>query len=71
VITASLCELTRGQEDIKSALRDLQKKEAERWSRVDILMAFLQDLRQAIADRDRGKMKKTQAFAGPRLGPGF
>jgi hypothetical protein len=59
------------QEDIKSALRDLQKKDAERWSRVDNLVSFLQDLRQAIAERDKGKMKKTQAFAGPKLGPGF
>jgi hypothetical protein len=63
--------LTKGQEDVKAALRDLQKRDAERWSRVDNLVSFLQDLWKAIADRDKGKMKKTQAFAGPKFGPGF
>jgi hypothetical protein len=40
-ILASLSELTKGQEDIKEALKDLQKRDAERWSRVDNLVSFL------------------------------
>jgi hypothetical protein len=34
-------------EDIKLATLDAQNREADRWRRVDALMIFLQDLRQA------------------------
>jgi hypothetical protein len=70
----SLDDLKRGLGDVKSALLELQIKESERWSRVDLMMSFLQDLRQAISDRDRldrGKLQVRQAFAGPRFDPGF
>jgi hypothetical protein len=43
----------------------MQHKEIERWHRVDLMMAFLQDLRQAISDRyklDRDTRHVLQAW---------
>jgi hypothetical protein len=67
----TLSDLKRDLGEVKSVMLDMQNKDAERWSRVDTLMSFLQDLRQAIADRDKGKSQERQVYVGPRLGPGF
>jgi hypothetical protein len=70
-ITQALSDLAKGQQDIKTTLRDLQTQDEEQRSRVDKLLLFLQDLRQASAERDKGKLKNTQVFAGPSYGPGL
>jgi hypothetical protein len=66
-----LRDLAKGQQDIKTTLRDLQTQDEEQRSRVDKLLLFLQDLRQASVERDKGKLKNTQVFAGPSYGPGL
>jgi hypothetical protein len=58
-------------EDIKLATLDTQNREADRWSKVDALMIFLQDLRQAMVDSGKGKAQEKQVFAGPQPGPSF
>jgi hypothetical protein len=71
MVMDTLHDLKRDLGEIKSITLDLQNRDADRWSRVDTLMSFLQDLRQAIADHDKGKSHARQVYAGPRLGPGF
>jgi hypothetical protein len=69
----SLDDLKRGLGDVKTAIHELQSKESERWNHVDLLMSFLQDLRQAISDRDmlaRSNLQVHQAFVGQRFDPG-
>jgi hypothetical protein len=53
------------------AMREVQTREDDRWRRVDNVMAFLQDLRRAMAEREKGKAQAAQVYVGPRLGPGY
>jgi hypothetical protein len=50
-------------EDIKMAMREVQTREDDRWCRVDTVMVFLQDLRRAMADREKGKAQAVQVYA--------
>jgi hypothetical protein len=66
-----LSDIKRDLRELKTITLDMQNRDTDRWSRVDKLMAFLQDLRQAMADRDKGKSQVRRVYTGPRLGPGF
>jgi hypothetical protein len=44
----SLDDLKHGLGDIKTAINEMQNREMEHWRHMDLLMNFLQDLRQAI-----------------------
>jgi hypothetical protein len=67
----TLSNIKKDLEDIKTTMREVQTREDDRWHRVDTVMAFLQDLRRAMADREKGKAQATQVYVGPRLGPGY
>jgi hypothetical protein len=67
----TLSIIKKDLEDIKMAMREVQTREDDRWRRVDTVMAFLQDLRRAMADREKGKAQAAQVYAGPHLGPGY
>jgi hypothetical protein len=69
-LLTTLDSIKKELEDIKTAMREVQSREDDRWRRVDNVMAFLQDLRRAMADREKGKAQVAQVYAGPRLGPG-
>jgi GTP1/Obg family GTP-binding protein len=66
-----LSNIKKDLREIKSITLDMQHRDVDRWSQVDKLMAFLQDLWQAMTDRDKGKSQVRQVYIGPRLGPGF
>jgi hypothetical protein len=70
-LMTTLSNIKKDLEDIKLAMHETQTREDDRWRRVDTVMAFLQDLRWAMADREKGKAQAAQVYAGPRLGPGF
>jgi hypothetical protein len=48
-IIQALSNLAKGQQDIKTTLKDLQAQDEEQRSRVDKLLLFLQDLKQESA----------------------
>jgi hypothetical protein len=66
-----LSDNKRDLRELKTITLDMQNRDNDHWSRVDKMMAFLQDLRQAMMDRDKGKSQVQCVYTGPRLGPGF
>jgi hypothetical protein len=62
-MSEALSDLAKGQLNIKTTLRDLKMQDKEQRSRVDKLLLFLQDLRQASAEQGKGKLKNTQVFS--------
>jgi hypothetical protein len=46
----TLSIIKKDLEDLKKAMHKVQTREDDRWSLVDTLMAFLQDLQRAMAD---------------------
>jgi hypothetical protein len=67
----TLSIIKKDLEDIKTTMREVQTREDDQWRRVDTVMAFLQDLRRAMVDREKGKAQAAQVYAGSRLGPGY
>jgi hypothetical protein len=70
--------LQRDLRDIKQDLRelktitlDVQNRYVDHWSRVDKRMSFLQDLRQAMTNNNKGKSQARRVYNGPRLGLGL
>jgi hypothetical protein len=71
MIMDTLSDLKKDLGEVKTTMLDMQNKDVDRWRRVDTLMSFLQDLRQAIADHDKGKEQAHHVYAGPQIRPGF
>jgi hypothetical protein len=67
----TLSIIKKALEDIKTTMCEVQTREDDQWRRVDTLMAFLQDLRRAIADREKAKAQAAQIYVGLRLGPSY
>jgi hypothetical protein len=51
----TLSDLKKDLGEVKSAMLDMQNRDADRWSRVDTLMSFLQDLRTSYSGPRQGK----------------
>jgi hypothetical protein len=57
--------------ELKTIMLDMHNRDDNRWSRVDKLMAFLQDLWQEMVDHDKGNSQVQHVYTEPRLNPGF
>jgi hypothetical protein len=61
---STLSNIKKDLEDIKLAMRDTQTREADRWRRVDTLMAFLQDLRRPWLTETKEKHRQHRFTLG-------
>jgi flagellar capping protein FliD len=70
-LLTTLSSIKKDLEDIKIAMHDVQAQEDDQWRRVDNMMAFMQDLRSAMAEREKGKTQAAQTYKDLRRGPGY